>query len=212
MNREVQSIIDNANRDCRTVGSGQIRKLIHHIIGLEKTMAKVAELADTGTAIHKVIFDPYAVGEIPTGWRVAEKMREHLLAVLSFDGRPLATTKCVCGETIDLSPMLNADLELIRDDLANKLGKAEAKIGQLLSGMDEMTKQKSEFFDEIERLRTESRELRADALRYRFLKRNNPLALASVAWRFPNATAYGSDKVDEAVDAAIAQAAESECD
>lgn len=128
MNNEIQQIIDLANRDStRRLNHGQIRKLINHIIGLEKTMAKVAELADTGTSIHKVMFDPYAEGKTPSGWRVAEKMREHLLTVLAFDRGPHAATTCECGRVVDLSPLLNADLQLICDDLAAKLTKTEAE-------------------------------------------------------------------------------------
>lgn len=37
------------------------------------------ELADTGSKRHREAFDPHDCGEIPAGWRVAEKMREALL-------------------------------------------------------------------------------------------------------------------------------------
>lgn len=131
MNHEIQQITSKANRNIKEVSRIDIRKLIHHIVGLEGTMQKVAELADTGTSIHQVIFDPYADGKIVSGWRVAEKMRECLLEVLSSERGPRATVTCECGKLVDVSPMLNADLELLCDDLAMRLNSATAELEKL---------------------------------------------------------------------------------
>lgn len=41
-----------------------------------RALQAIAMLADTGSQLHKETFDPEGIGGIPTGWRVAEKMRE----------------------------------------------------------------------------------------------------------------------------------------
>jgi hypothetical protein len=52
----------------------------------------------------------------------------------------------------------------------------------------------AELCDEVERLRT-------DAQRYRFLRRENPQALCSIAWKYPDARIHSQP--DQAVDAAV---------
>jgi len=51
--------------------------------GLVKSIREAIELADTKSAKHRAVFDPDGVGEIPAGWRVAEKMREVLVDSVS---------------------------------------------------------------------------------------------------------------------------------
>ena len=61
-----------------------------------------------------------------------------------------------------------------------------------------------EFADEIERLR-------ADAARYRFLKKHNPLMLSHIAWGLSRkACQFGLDTVDDVIDVAIEELNEEE--
>lgn len=50
-------------------------------------LQQICLLADTGSDWHKQTFDPEGVGVMPSGWRVAEKMREIARDVLGKDGR-----------------------------------------------------------------------------------------------------------------------------
>jgi hypothetical protein len=44
-----------------------------------------------------------------------------------------------------------------------------------------------------------------DARRYRWLKQVNPMAIVSIAWSRRDATRFGVDAIDDAVDAAMEQ-------
>lgn len=47
-----------------------------------EALHNIAALGDTGSDLHRLNFDPDGIGEIPTGWRVAEKMREIALEAI----------------------------------------------------------------------------------------------------------------------------------
>jgi hypothetical protein len=48
-----------------------------HYMQCVKALRQIAQLADTSSQLHKERFQPNGEGDgIPTGWRVAEAMRE----------------------------------------------------------------------------------------------------------------------------------------
>lgn len=59
----------------------RIAELESEVRQLKRNIAQACQLSDTGSLLHKATFDLYGIEEIPTGWRVVEKMRETLLAV-----------------------------------------------------------------------------------------------------------------------------------
>ena len=48
---------------------------------LTTRLTRIISLTDTGSDVFKREFDPERVGEIPSGWRVVEKIRETILGV-----------------------------------------------------------------------------------------------------------------------------------
>lgn len=50
---------------------------------LTAALNSIAQLADSGSALHKATFDPHDTEQVPPGWRVVEAMRERALEVLA---------------------------------------------------------------------------------------------------------------------------------
>ena len=90
----------------RTPGgiSGVIRDSLQdmraEIDQLNAALNAIAQLADTGSELHKATFDPDFVHLTPTGWRVAEAMRERAMDVLDAAGMVEQSTKYKVGDRV----------------------------------------------------------------------------------------------------------------
>ena len=71
--------ISSTIRDC-------IKGMRATIDELSAALNSIAQMEDTGSALHKALFVPDKTGEVPSGWRVAEAMRERALEVLAASG------------------------------------------------------------------------------------------------------------------------------
>lgn len=90
----------------RTPGgiSGVIRDSLQdmraEIDQLNAALNAIAQLADTGSELHKATFDPDYAHLTPTGWRVAEAMRERAMDVLDAAGMVEQSTKYKVGDRV----------------------------------------------------------------------------------------------------------------
>jgi len=80
-------------RDCMTG--------MHETIDeLTAALNSIAQLADTGSALHKATFDATGMGDCPSGWRVAEMMRERALDILDASDSIAQSTKFKVGDRV----------------------------------------------------------------------------------------------------------------
>ena len=76
LRNELQSALREAATYRHLLGGAEA-KLDRMVMKLERIIA----LTDTGSDDFRDAFDPKRVGEIPSGWRVVEKIRETILGV-----------------------------------------------------------------------------------------------------------------------------------
>ena len=68
-------ITDQLDADLRLIADHQAAEIER----LKQAIREAIEISDTGSERHRAAFDPHGAGEVPAGWRVAEKMRETLV-------------------------------------------------------------------------------------------------------------------------------------
>lgn len=67
---------------------------------LSAALNSIAQLADSGSALHKATFDPHGIEETPPGWRVAEAMQERAVEVLSSNSAIAKVNRYRCGDRV----------------------------------------------------------------------------------------------------------------